>query len=111
MEEERRSEEETSHHRPFQFLNEAIKSFMECLGLHISPPPYYSASSVIYYKFISKEAKENQVFQKEFYLLFYIDMTKLDEAPNGIATTRGMIVRLKQRGRETPSSGRPGRHN
>ncbi|CAN7036117.1 unnamed protein product [Brassica oleracea var. botrytis] len=78
MEEERRSEEETSHHRPFQFLNEAIKSFMECLGLHISPPPYYSASSVTYYKFISKEAKENQVFQKEFYLLFYIDMTKLD---------------------------------
>ncbi|KAG2274274.1 hypothetical protein Bca52824_056829 [Brassica carinata] len=78
MEEERRSEEETSHHSPFQFLNEAIKSFMECLGLHISPPPYYSASS---------------------------------EAPNGIAATRGMIVRLKQRGRETPSSGRPGRHN
>lgn len=60
MEKERRSEEETSHHRPCQFLNEAINSFMECLGLHISPSPYYSASSVIYYKFISKEAKENQ---------------------------------------------------
>ncbi|KAL0752007.1 hypothetical protein Bca101_034010 [Brassica carinata] len=74
MEEERRSEEETSHHSPFQFLNEAIKSFMECLGLHISPPPYYSASSVIYYKFISKEAKENQGVLH----IFFIYMTKLD---------------------------------
>ncbi|XP_018487962.1 precursor of elicitor peptide 1 [Raphanus sativus] len=77
MEEERRSEEESSHlWNPFHFFNEAIKSFLKCLGLHISPSP--SASS---------------------------------EAPNGEVTTRGMIVRSKQRGRETPSSGRPGRHN
>ncbi|KAF8115757.1 hypothetical protein N665_0025s0209 [Sinapis alba] len=80
MEEERRSEEESSHlWNPFQFVNEAIKSFLRCLGLHVTPPSYSSASS---------------------------------EAPsNGVVTTRGMIVRSKQRGRETPSSGRPGRHN
>ncbi|KAH0936738.1 hypothetical protein HID58_004199 [Brassica napus] len=46
MEEERRSEEERSHlWGPFQFCNEALKSFLKCLGLYTSPSNP-SASSV-----------------------------------------------------------------
>ncbi|CAH8281865.1 unnamed protein product [Eruca vesicaria subsp. sativa] len=71
MEEERQSKEESSHLcTPIQFF---IKSFLKCLGLHISSSP--------------------------------------SEAPNGVVTTRGMILRSKQRDGESPSSGRPGRRN
>ncbi|KAJ0266004.1 Uncharacterized protein HA466_0000740 [Hirschfeldia incana] len=81
MEEEKRSIKEESSHLwiPFQFFNEAIKSFLKCLGLHVSPSPSYSSES--------------------------------SEASNDVVSTRGMIVRSKQRGREIPSSGSPGRRN
>ncbi|CAL9229782.1 unnamed protein product [Arabidopsis halleri] len=37
MEEERRNDEESSHLCiPLQFLNEALKTFLKCIGLHLS---------------------------------------------------------------------------
>ncbi|KAL0736217.1 hypothetical protein Bca4012_012427 [Brassica carinata] len=75
MEEERRSIKEESSHLwiPFEFLNEVIKSFIKCLGLQISPSPSYSSvSSVI--KLLAKKVKEI----KGIFLLFYIDLIKLD---------------------------------
>lgn len=48
MDEERRDEEEVSHICiPFQFLNEALKTFLKCLGLHISPSPSISSASSV----------------------------------------------------------------
>ncbi|XP_024012535.1 elicitor peptide 2 [Eutrema salsugineum] len=81
MEEERRNEEESSHHLciPFQFINEALNTFLNCIGFHISP----STSSP------SSEEATNEV----------------------VPTTRGLIVKSKGRPRETASSGKPGRRN
>ncbi|KAG7550126.1 Elicitor peptide [Arabidopsis thaliana x Arabidopsis arenosa] len=46
MEEERRNEEESSHLCiPFQFLNESLKTFLKCIGLHLSPSPSISSAS------------------------------------------------------------------
>ncbi|AED91473.2 putative elicitor peptide [Arabidopsis thaliana] len=82
MDEERRDEEEVSHICiPFQFLNEALKTFLKCLGLHISPSPSISSAS-------SEEATQDVV-----------------------STRGGVIVKSKKAARELPSSGKPGRRN